>query len=45
MSALLPTLKLDSSSVLRAHFAHHQICWIEAEDPIHAQGRQVCALA
>src|SRR6266700_3690767 len=45
MSAILPTLKLDSSSVLAAHFCIHQIYWIEAEDPLHAQGKQVCALA
>src|SRR6266498_3194731 len=45
MSAILPTLSLESNSVLKKHFAHHQICWIEAEDPLHAQGRQVCALA
>ena len=45
MSAILPTLKLDSSSTLSRHFAPHQVNWIEAETPFHEQGRQVCALA
>src|SRR4051812_43026506 len=42
---ILPTLKLDTSSVLTRHFALHQIYWIEAEDYLHAQNKQVCALA
>src|SRR6476469_9498723 len=42
---ILPTLQLDTSSILTRHFALHQIYWIEAEDPLHAQGKQVCALA
>src|SRR3954470_15517487 len=45
MSAILPFLQLDTSSILTKHFALHQIYWIEAEDPLHAQGQQVCALA
>lgn len=45
MSAILPTLKLDSSSELSKHFALHQIAWIEAEAPLHERGQQVCALA
>jgi phage FluMu gp28-like protein len=45
MAAILPTLKLDSDATLAKHFALHQIAWIEAEDPVHAEGRQVCALA
>src|SRR6266704_726025 len=45
MSASLPTLQLDRTSVLSSHFALHQIHWIEAEDPLHAQGKQAFALA
>src|SRR3954468_10488381 len=45
MSAILPFLQLDTSSLLKKHFALHQIYWIEAEDHLHAQGKQVCALA
>src|SRR5258706_16462854 len=45
MSALMPTLRLDSTSILETHFAPHQVNWIEAETPFHEQGRQVCALA
>src|SRR5437763_4755155 len=45
MSAILPCLKLDSNQSLHRHFALHQIHWIEDEDHLHAQGKQVCALA
>src|ERR1041385_7009856 len=45
MPAILPFLQLDTSSLLKKHFALHQIYWIEAEDHLHAQGKQVCALA
>src|SRR5215470_18270832 len=45
MSAILPTLRLDTAALLRRHFAIHQIYWIEAEDHLHAQNKQVCALA
>src|SRR5215831_2412773 len=43
MSALLPTLKLDSS--LPRHFLPYQVDWIEAEDTIHAAGKQAFAFA
>src|SRR5436190_9820092 len=45
MPAILPSLNLDSSSVLTRYFMPHQINWIEAEELIHAQGRQAFALA
>src|SRR5690349_15740834 len=38
-------IKLDTASILNRHFAIHQIYWIEAEDHLHAQNKQVCALA
>src|SRR6185436_19331815 len=45
MAAILPMIKLDENATLSKHFAVHQIHWIEDEDQIHAQGKQVCALA
>src|SRR5258707_7113287 len=45
MSAILPTLKLDSDATLAKHFMAHQINWIQAEDAIHAQHEQAFALA
>ena len=45
MPAILPSLNLDSSSLLSRYFMPHQINWIEAEEHIHAQGRQAFALA
>ena len=36
---------LDSDSKLSKHFMPHQIAWIQAERPIHAQHRQAVALA
>ena len=45
MSAILPCLKLDSNPTLSSHIALHQIHWIEDEYHLHAEGKQVCALA
>jgi hypothetical protein len=45
MSAILPTLALDSDDKLRKHFMPHQAHWIQAEDPLHSQGKQVFAFA
>ena len=45
MAAILPSIKIDSDSMLARYFTRHQICWIEAEDLIHAQGKQAFALA
>ena len=45
MSALLPTLALDSDAVLARHFTPYQINWIQAEDSIHSSNKQVFALA
>src|SRR6266404_6451043 len=45
MPAILPSFNIDSSSLLSRYFMPHQINWIEAEEHIHAQGRQAFALA
>ena len=45
MSAILPTLALDSEAILRKHFTPYQVNWIQAEEPFHAQGKRVFALA
>src|SRR5213594_2136760 len=45
MSAILPSLNLDSETSLLKHLMPHQVNWILAEDTIHAQGRQVFAIA
>jgi phage FluMu gp28-like protein len=45
MSALLPTLALDTDVTLTRFFMPHQINWIQAETAIHAQNKQVFALA
>src|SRR5437879_3998909 len=45
MSAILPSINLDSNSTLTKHFMPHQLAWILAEDPFHAQKKQVFALA
>src|SRR5262245_45513082 len=45
MPAILPSIKIDSDTMLARYFTRHQICWIEAENHIHAQGKQVYALA
>src|SRR5215510_995251 len=45
MSAILPSIKLDSSSMLAERFMPHQVAWILAEDPFHERKQQVFALA
>ncbi len=45
MSALLPFVNIDSDALLARYFTHYQICWIEAEAPLHAAKKQVFALA
>src|SRR2546426_9986279 len=45
MSAILPSTKIDSASLLANYFTHYQICWIQAEDPFHEAKKQVFALA
>src|SRR2546426_8961386 len=45
MSAILPSTKIDSASLLANYFTHYQIAWIEAEDPFHEAKKQVFALA
>ncbi len=45
MSAILPSLKIDSDTVLARCFMPHQLHWIQAEDAIHAQHKQAYALA
>jgi phage FluMu gp28-like protein len=45
MPAILPPLKIDSESDLTHHFMPHQVNWILAEEQIHAQNKQVFALA
>jgi phage FluMu gp28-like protein len=37
--------ELDSDKLLVQHFMPHQIAWINAELPLHNQGKQVIALA
>src|SRR5438477_3171436 len=45
MSAILPSISIDSDAKLSHHFMPHQVNWILAEDHIHAQNKQVFALA
>jgi len=45
MAAILPTLALDCDSTLLKHFMPHQANWIQAEEPIHAAGKQAFAFA
>src|SRR6478672_10628778 len=45
MSAILPFVQIDSSSLLARYFTPYQIAWIEAEEPFHAAKKQVFALA
>jgi phage FluMu gp28-like protein len=42
---ILPAISIDSHHALSHHFMPHQINWILAEDHIHAQKKQVYALA
>src|SRR6266566_4849017 len=45
MSAILPLTKIDSSALLSKYFMPHQAIWIQADDVMHAQGKQAFALA
>src|SRR6266436_6069973 len=45
MAAILPSLKIDSDAMLMKCFTPYQVHWIQAEDIIHAQGKQAFALA
>ena len=45
VSAILPTLKIDTDRLLAKHFTVYQVNWIQAEDPLHAAHKQVFALA
>ena len=45
MSAILPSLKIDSDRDIARHFMPHQVNWILAEDALRAKNQQVCALA
>ena len=45
MSAILPSIKIDNDETLSNFFMPHQVHWIQAEDAIHASGKQVLALA
>ena len=42
---ILPAVMIDSDAALATYFMKHQIHWIQAEDAIHSQGKQVFALA
>ena len=42
---MLPSTPIDSSGLLSKYFMPHQLNWIEAENPIHAQHRPAFALA
>src|ERR1051325_2142682 len=45
MSAILPFVRMDSTSLLARYFTKYQIAWIQAEDPFHEAKKQVFALA
>src|SRR3979490_3348879 len=45
MSAILPSINIDSTSLLAEYFMPHQLAWILAEDPFHERKQQVFALA
>jgi len=45
MSAILPFISIDSSSLLAQYFTRYQLAWIHAEDPFHERKKQVFALA
>src|SRR5436190_22585311 len=44
MSAILPSIKIDSSATLAKYFMLHQSIWIQADDYLHAQGKPAFAL-
>src|SRR5439155_13043298 len=43
--AILPSVKIDSDSMISQYFMPHQVAWIFGEDDLHAQKRPVFALA
>src|SRR6266481_806196 len=45
MPAILPSIKTDSTATLAKYFMPHQAIWIQADDYLHAQGKQAFALA
>src|SRR6267378_1677830 len=45
MPAILPSFKIDDDSMLAEYFMPPQVAWILAEDELHAQHKQVFALA
>src|SRR5689334_6884951 len=45
MSAILPFINIDRTSLLARYFTQYQIAWIMAEDPFHEAKKQVFALA
>jgi phage FluMu gp28-like protein len=42
---ILPSIPIDSSATLAKYFMRHQSIWIQADDFMHAQGKQAFALA
>src|SRR6266481_721122 len=45
MPAILPSIKTDSTATLAKYFMPHQAIWIQADDYLHAEGKQAFALA
>jgi phage FluMu gp28-like protein len=45
MSAIFPSVDIDSDAILNTYFLPYQVSWILAEDPFHARKQQVFALA
>src|SRR5712671_1407453 len=45
MPVILPSIKIDSTATLAKYFMPHQAIWIQADDYLHAQGKQAFALA
>ena len=45
MPAILPSIKIDSTATLAKYFMPHQAIWIQADDYLHAEGKQAFALA
>ena len=45
MPAIIPNIRIDRASLLARFFMPHQMHWIQAEDVLHAHGRQAFALA
>src|SRR6266404_2022888 len=45
MPSILPSIPIDRSAVLSKYFMLHQALWIQADDFLHAQGKQAFALA